>query len=155
MLEIVSEFTVKMIAQRCISLIMTALVLACPYCDCGECCGMFLPDACVDSDGCDEGVEAVCGCDCDGDAQFPCDHDRSDRSQNVDCFCNGAVLSDGTHCPDHDTDGGLFAMAVMDTSITRQFAGTQTTDPSLLRGVHFPPLLSGRDICTLIGSYLL
>lgn len=142
-----------MFARRFISLVMTALVLACPFCDCGECCGMCSPAECVLPDGCDEAVEKVCGCGCGEEAQLPCDHDDSDNSKHFDCFCNGAVLSDATDCPDHDSHDGLVAVVVMDG--LRQFTGTQNFHPSFTHRSHFPPLLSGRDICTLLGSHLL
>ena len=115
---------------------------------------MCWPATGVASDDCNEAGETVCGCGCGQEAQLPCDHDRSDDSKHFDCFCNGAVLSDGTDCPDHDLDRGLIAI-VVDSSDTSQLVGTQTSDPSLLHSSHFPPLLSGRDICTLLGSHLL
>lgn len=109
--------------------------------------------ACVDSDSCDEAVEADCGCGCGREAELPCDHDDSDDSKHFDCFCNGAVLSDATDCPDHDSPGGLVDVVVTDS--LRQFTGTQDSDLSFIHRSHFPPLLSGRDICTLLGSLLL
>ena len=82
---------------------------------------------------------------------FLCDDDP----KTVDCFCNGAVLSDGTPSPDHDVDRGFLVVVVINSSTKSQFAGTNTDDPSLAHRSHFPPLVSGRDICTLVGSHLL
>lgn len=148
------ESVVEMILQRCISLLMAALVLACPFCDCGECCGMCLPSACVEPDGCDEAGETVCACGCEHEAQLPCDHNVPEDSKHFDCFCDGAVLSDSTNNPGYDLDRGLVAVLGDDSEVCES-TGTRASDPSLLHGSHFPPLLSGRDICTLLGSHLL
>ncbi|MEO8494256.1 MAG: hypothetical protein ABI614_04245 [Planctomycetota bacterium] len=154
LLKVVLEFMFKMVAHPLISVAMTALVLVCPY-QCGDCCGMSRTDACVDSDSCDAGDKAGCDCGGDREEQPARDDDRPGGSKEADCFCNGAVLSVGTRCPDHDVDRGLFGAVVINTSLTRQFAGTGSRDPALRCGSHFPPLLSGRDICTLVSSYLL
>lgn len=154
LLKVVLEFVFKMVAHRYISVAMTALVLACPF-QCGECSGMCPTHACVDSDGCNPCDHACCGCNCERDGQPLRDHDYPDGSNKVDCFCNGAVLSDSTKCPDLDVDRGFFGVVAMNGSSIRQFAGTHSGDPALLHGSHFPPLVSGRDIRALVSSYLL
>ncbi|MDA1049348.1 MAG: hypothetical protein O3C40_02570 [Planctomycetota bacterium] len=150
LLKVAWEFMFEMITRRCISFVMTALVLGCPL-QCAECCGMCWNQAYADSDSPACGNDA--DCDCKPDGQLPCDHDGG-SSKEADCFCNGAVLSDGAKCPDLDVNRGFFAV-VMNGTVARQLAGTSSGNPALRGGSHFPPLVSGRDICTLVNSYLL
>ncbi len=150
LLTLDAESTFDMPSPRYIPVLMALLVLICPF-QCAEGCWLH---ACAGADAAACGSDADCDCACDREQQLPC-NDGGDNSQDADCFCNGAVVSDGTKCPELDVDRGFNALAVMNGAITRQFAGTSRGDSDPLRGCHFPPLASGRDICALVGSYLL
>lgn len=139
-----------MLSLRFIPVLMAVLVLICPF-QCAEGCWMH---ACAGAAAGACGSDADCDCTCDRERPLPCNH-GGDDSQEADCFCNGAVMSHGAKCPEFDVDRGFIAVVVLDSSITRQFAANSRSDSTILRGSHFPPLASGRDICALVGSYLL
>lgn len=140
-----------MIAHRFISVVMTALLLACPFLDCGKCWGMCPVQAALDSDCCHHDHDAPC----DEDSDAPGRHGCPNACNEVDCICDGAIVPDVTRCSDRDVDNGFFAAPAIHGCITPQLTALYAQDQSLYRGSHFPPLLSGRDICTLVGSHLL
>ena len=139
-----------MIAERLISVVMTALVLACPFLEYGACCDMC-PTQHSAVDCCHAAQDDLC----DHDDKTPCNHNCPHESSDKDCLCKGAIVPAAARCPDSDRDLGLVVVTVADGLIAPQLAANHAKEPALAHGSHFPPLLSGRDICTLVGSQLL
>ena len=142
-----------MFSRKFISAFMTAIVLACPLFDGGECCGTCSPDAVV------EAAEAPshehgCGCS-DGGEESPSfpgpGHDCPDGCHDSDCVCNGAVLPESTTCPDHRIVAIATCLVFSDCPALVQESAVSLE----ARGCHFPPLITGRRIRTIVASFLL
>jgi hypothetical protein len=150
-----------MISRRLISVLLAALALACPFLDCIECFGTCLAPG--ESAQCRHGVfvafadrqfheaadELECG------HRFP--HHTPLHSQHgngeSDCLCKGAIVAIAQKAPDTDNESALVALIAADSLMAPPAATLNNSEPSLFLGSHFPPLLSGRDIRTLVSSY--
>lgn len=139
-----------MTGHQLTSVLMTALVLSCPFLGCGECCGMS-PDQHVLASGCEHAYD-TCG---DCDSKLPSDHNCPHSDEVADCFCEGAVLPDSTTHLELDVVSAFHGFVSVDSRTTLQLVALKGQDESLSHGSHFPPLLSGRDICTLVEIHLL
>ena len=145
-----------MFSRKFISVLMTAIVLACPFVDGGECCGMCSPDSAAEIAEIQSSHGH--GCDCSGDDDntpiLPGPgHDCPDGCHDSDCVCSGAVLAESTKCPNRDDV--LVASAYTLVMFTSPSFAQDTAATFMCRGCHFPPLIVGRDIRTLVASYLL
>ncbi len=138
-----------------VTIIMTAQVLLCPFLPCGECCGMC-PAAESAPVNYDSALPACCDqCRIHEEHQTPDDQPCPAGNRLLNCFCGGAILAAGTECSESEeplTD--MWFLTVDSDTLTRlamlSRSGTQSANTS-----HIPPGAFGRDLCALIGAYLL
>jgi hypothetical protein len=137
--------------RQFISVVTTALMLACPFMNSGHCCGICPSHL----------AKAACGHDhrsagnvdpCERDQDAPCDHDCP-HEIDANCICHGAIVPDAQRRAGRDKIAAV-ANVWTDADFTAQLA-LPTHDPARCHGCHFPPFLSGRDICTLVNRHLL
>jgi len=157
-----------MFSRQVISAVMTAIMLACPFLDNGECCGKCPSHhAAVKAENIDEHqaahVDHSC---CDHDhsslllneaegSDEPCNHKCPHSVSENDCLCHGAVLPSHVRCPDHDLDSTWLDIDVSDIGgfASSMLCVAQLTPHQPIS--HFPPLLSGWQMRVQVSSYLL
>jgi hypothetical protein len=144
------------------SVVMTALVLACPFLECQECCGTCPVHVAAVASG-HEGHEPCCDLHSQAadlgqtgpQEPEPCDHRCPHSGNDKDCLCNGAIIPGTARCPDHDRDIAYAVAVFTDASVVSPFAAEHAETFSFCHGASFSPLISGREIRTLVGSLLL
>ena len=158
-----------MVSQKIISVVMAAIMLACPLLDNGECCGECpAHHAAVraENDAHQQHAERVKNSCCShghapqlttemehGDT--PCNHRCPHSVPKTDCVCHGAVLPNHVHCPDHDLDFTWLDIEVCNLGIVAGSVDGVSQLAANYAFSHFPPLLSGRQMRVQVNSYLL
>ncbi len=120
---------------------LIVLVVVCPYFCMGEDAGASDAQASANPCCCKDGP-------IDGDNRAPQPQDQSDS----DCLCHGAIV-DGVNAQTAEFGTDLFVTDLLDLS-----SGAVPLKPSIdlsLGVCHFPPLLTGRDVCALTCALLL
>ncbi len=143
-----------MLIRRLSTVVMTALVLLCPFFSCGE-CGGISPAAAADSVEGEAAGALFCSC-CRGEHTAPVKPELPDDERDVDCFCAGTVLPAVAECPEPGDSTGDLPLTVVDSAYALSPQALLSHSSRLPRNrCHFPPMSSGREIRALIDSHLL
>ncbi len=152
-----------MTVRVCVTLLMLAQAIACPFLHCGECQGACAI-RCVDADYQDGGC-----CDTESSLEshshltvgseplrsLPSVPECPDHEGAVDCLCDGAIRAEQVKCPDA-TAFGLFLVLpdgfYLEASLPQAIESRRL---ACIGSVHFPPLITGRHICVLTRTWLL
>lgn len=141
-----------MTKRVCVTLLMLAQVLACPFLDCGECGGSCETEA----------LSVAASCECCRDSEpaqhgqlpVPC-HDPDCPDQSCQCLCGGAVQATTVKCPNLlSQTGRVFLPKALLVRTTSQL--TLSADELTAHGCpHFPPLVSGSSLCVMTQVFLI
>lgn len=141
-----------MTERVCVTLLMLAQVLACPFLDCGECGG-----------SCEAEVLSVadtCGCCPDSEPTqngrwpVPC-QDPDCADQSCQCLCGGAVQAATVKCPDLLSRAGKSFLPKCLLNRTTSHLALSADELTAHGCPHFPPLISGSSLCAMTRVYLL
>lgn len=158
-----------MVSQQVISVVMAAIMLACPFLDTGECCGKCPAHhaaVTVQNDAGQKNADQVSHSCCDHSHEpqlaaethhqdAPCNHRCPHSVPKTDCLCHGAVLPNHVRCPDHDLDFTWLNIGFANLGVVSGPSdGVSQSTPDYACS-HFPPLLSGRQMRVQVSSYLL
>jgi len=154
-----------MYMQHIINVVMTVLVIVCPYLPCRDTCLGSCAAAQSESAPAQKSASATC-ChhrDCEDQKQ----HSENQEQRPVqpqcpqdgklpNCFCGGAVIATMVDCPSLIEADSLAEFLLVDLNDAAHMSTRSVClrdNPH--RGCHFPPYSSGREICHLSASYLL
>ena len=134
-----------MYVRAIFTVLLAAVVVACPYVHTGSCsassCAHAAPAATCDAH--DHGH------DCPAPEPVPVPA----RDAGTDCLCSGAVLASSVRVDIQDSQSQpclvAFDLTQLGTAATT-LAASPVLETSFYGGCHFPPLLSGRDLTTLV-----
>jgi hypothetical protein len=133
-----------MLNRTVVASLLAATMFLCPY----GCLGRLVGQA-----------SAACGdeCCCCGECPTPVGGDKPDQreDQRSDCLCHGAI-TDGAKVDGHlDAESGLLAVTIDVTHQAGAISPSEELSVSCEHARHFPPLVSGRQICALCGFWRL
>jgi hypothetical protein len=125
-----------------IAYLLVALLLICPYLCLGEWAGVM-------------GAHSPeVGCSCGERPETDDNAPKSPADKAPDCLCRGAILDSG-RCAELDAEEPLLAIDWTIDDALSSSTGVFSSAIACEGSGHFPPVCSGRDICSLVCVLLL